>query len=422
VSKHTAESSADPPQSAARLVIGAQLLVMLLALPVYLYRVYHNRGGCDFVQFYDAGRNVLETHTRLPRSLLHFYLPSLDVAWAAIACMPLILSAVLYYLFSCGTWLGVLAATHRYLLPSKTTADGWLMAAGAGLLTLVFTVDHLLLAAFHLLMVWLMVAGIGRVLSGRTASGAGLLGIAIWLKLLPLLAAVYLLLKRRWTAAAACVAIAIAIDLGLSLVGYGAEASRKYHVQWWHEQAVGKSRSLLESPKWVAELRDRNQSLPAVLRRLFGQIEPPPSDTFISHVHLATLSPAGLRKLYWGLSAVIAGLLVWLCRRPATRLLPRQRAAEISWVVLATVWFSPIVLSYHPVAAIPALAVLLGSPPGRSVIKRSVLLIWIAAVILLGVPVARAAGEALWATLAVGAAVALTCRGSRSAQPSLDST
>ena len=77
----------------------------------------------------------------------------------------------------------------------------------AGLLMTPLAVDGLCLGSFHLLMVWLMVAGLCRGLRGQSWSGGILLGFAAWLKLLPLLGVEYLLVRRRWVAA--CIAWAV---------------------------------------------------------------------------------------------------------------------------------------------------------------------------------------------------------------------
>ena len=57
----------------------------------------------------------------------------------------------------------------------------------AGLLAMPLVVDGMALGGFHVLMLWLMLAGLDRAIQGRAISGGVLLGIAAWLKLVPLL-------------------------------------------------------------------------------------------------------------------------------------------------------------------------------------------------------------------------------------------
>jgi len=248
---------------------GILAAAMVGALPVFLVRVLNDAAGTDFPEFYEAGRHVLEHQTRQPNSILYYYLPSLDVAWMLVAWMPLKVAAVAYYAFGCVCWVGILCSVRRYLLPATPRDDQTVVLLCAGLLTAVSAVDNLLAGAFHLLMVWLMVAGLGRIIHGRRG-GPALLGMAIWLKLLPGIAIVYLLLKRRWTAAAGSVAMAVTLDVGLSVGGYGATQARALHAQWWKAQAVGQLTAILERPTASSAQSSRNQSSPAVARRLLN--------------------------------------------------------------------------------------------------------------------------------------------------------
>ena len=55
--------------------------------------------------------------------------------------------------------------------------------------------------------------------------------------------------------------------------------------------------------------------------------------------------------------------MVTFCRRPGSQLSPGQWATEIALMLLATLWLSPVTWSYHPTAALPALAIVLTLPP-----------------------------------------------------------
>ena len=63
------------------------------------FRVSFFGGGTDFPEFYLAGRYVLEMGVRQPDSILAYYWPSLDVAWAGLAWMPWVLLSVLVFLW-----------------------------------------------------------------------------------------------------------------------------------------------------------------------------------------------------------------------------------------------------------------------------------------------------------------------------------
>ena len=78
---------------------------------------------------------------------------------------------------------------------------------------------------------------------------------------------------------------------------------------------------------------------------------------------------------------------------------------------LSTLWFSPVVWSYHPTAAAPALAVVLGKVSRRPALAWAVACVWIAAISLLSLNVARAWGDLLWLSLALGAMLAWSGEG-----------
>ena len=102
-----------------------------------------------------------------------------------------------------------MAATKRWLLDDLQDLDAPIKrhaVLAAELLVMPLALDHFCLGAFHILMVWLMVAGLGRAARGRPWSGGLLLGMAVWVKLLPLMGVGYLVLKRKWLAAGVALA------------------------------------------------------------------------------------------------------------------------------------------------------------------------------------------------------------------------
>ncbi len=67
--------------------------------------------------------------------------------------------------------------------------------------------------------------------------------------------------------------------------------------------------------------------------------------------------------------------MLFALRRPASQLTPADWTTEIALVVLATVWFSPVVWSYHPTSAVPALAIVMTSPDEKR--KRIASAVWV---------------------------------------------
>jgi hypothetical protein len=384
---------------------------LLLGFGIAVARVVGD--GCtDFTGFCKAGRYVLEYGSRDPTSCLARYWPSADVPWILFTFLPLPLGAAIWYAVGTWSWLALLRTIHGQLLAGDDLARRHSVLV-AGLLALPLAVDGLCLGTFHVLMVWLMLAGLLRACRGRTWSGGLLLGLASWLKLLPLLGVGYLLLKRRWGSAAVALGFAVLLDVVLSLGAFGPAGAWREHAAWWHRGVTGTMLRQLARERVGDEDRPTNQSLAVTVRRLLSS-HGDPADTARRRVVLAELTPEQLQAVFLGATALLAVGVAAFCRRerkgaPA-RQGPDELPAQIALVVLATLWFSPVVWSYHLTAATPALAVVLYRCRHHQPAAWAVVGAWLTALGLLACPVARAAGILLWLSLLLGLALVRTRR------------
>ena len=377
------------------------VLLLLIGLPIACSRVIHTT-DLDFVTFYNAGAYLWEDGCRDPASGLCKYLPSADVVWMAISRLPLPVAAAAWYCLGAWSWIGLLGTIRRYLLPGLDDATSRQVVLLTGLLAMPLALDGLCLGAFHIFMVWAMIAGLGRISRDRPWSGAFLLGTAIWIKLLPLVGVAYLLLKRRWRPALLALAWAATIDVVLSVGGLGPQAAWNEHVRWWHREGSRSTTQQLTHHGLIDEDRLTNQSTMAVMRRFLTRFGG--KDFYANpYVPRANLSADQLTAAYLlALWLLGAGVAVY-CRRPAWATSPRQWSNEIALAALSTLWFSPVVWSYHPTAAAPALAVVLGKVAGRPAWAWAIACTWMAAISLLGLPALRAWGDLLWLSFALGA-------------------
>jgi len=383
----------------------ALLLSLLIGMAISVNRAYHAQGGTDFPEFHAAGRYVLLHGARHPQTILVNYLPSVDVAWAALGWMPMPVAAAVWYLVNAATWLALLAAIHRYLLAGLAPAYRRHTTLAAGLLVTPLVLDGMCLGAFHVAMVWLTLAGLGRVARGKCWSGGLLLGLAVWIKLLPAVGVAYLVLKRKWLPAAMAVATLLAVDLALCLVAFGPRGTCDTHRSWWLEHASASVGKQLTDREAIDEDRLTNQSAAVVVRRLLSRL----GCEFGSPrnwVSLADCSPGQLKLVYGALlGALLAGMAAY-CRRPGRELSADQWAGEIALIVLATLWFSPVVWGYHPTAAAPALAVIAAQRRKFPGPVWLVLGLWLAAMASHGSAVACGLGAMLWMSLCLGAVLA----------------
>lgn len=386
-------------------ILGSVLFVGLLVGtgPVAVNRMI--RGHSDFGEFYQAGRWVLEHHARAEPTIFAYYWPSLDVAWTALAWMPLGVAAVVWYLVSVATWIGLLRTISQRLLAGWPADYRRQAVLAAGLLLMPLALSHFCLGAFHLLMIWLMVAGLADVAEGRWRRGGLLLGLAIWLKLLPVLAAGYLLWKRQWKPALLAVLTALVVDAALSVAGLGPTAAWNAHVRWFHKQVQGTTAGLMNSPYPTPEYRSTNQALPAVMRRTLTVTWVEEPDGRADMYSLAQLSPEQLKALYRAVVLLLAGVLAVVLWGSARRMDPSRWAVEIALVCLCTIWFSPVAWSYHFLAVTPAFALILVRVRREPVGVWSLVVLWLAAVALLGSPEARCYGEMLFTSAILAVAM-----------------
>jgi len=383
------------------------LAALLAVFPWAMYRAIYSGGGTDFPEFYAAGRHVLEHGQVEPTRFLEYYWPSVDVAFAALAWLPLPVAAAVWYAIVSLAWMGLLATIARYLVVGVPQPVPRQAALAAGLLVLPLALDHLCLGAFHVLMVWLMVAGLARVSRGRDWSGGILLGLAIWIKLLPIMGAAYLVLKRRWRPALVAVVCAVLVDLALTVPVFGPHSTWQLHRTWWENQATGASYRIFHLDESIKEDRLTNQSPAILLRRLLTQKGIYPGCPW-ARVAFGNLTGEQLRLVYLGVLGALGAAILAVCRRPGRSTSEAQWATEIALVVLATLWFSPAVWSYHLTAATPALAVVLGRRYQRPGPAWTMAALWLVALALTGSDLARALGNLFWAGFLAGVLLVAT--------------
>ena len=101
--------------------------------------------------------------------------------------------------------------------------------------------------------------------------------------------------------------------------------------------------------------------------------------------------------------AVLAVGVAVYCRPVRSQDWAEQGPAKIAMMSLATIWFSPVVWSYHFVAAAPVLAILLLRARYRWQWVLPVVAVWAGGLGLLAFNAARCAGVLLWMSLLLGA-------------------
>jgi hypothetical protein len=400
-------AASSPWERAGRMLL---LAILLIGLPIAVNRAV-NHGVSDFRGFYQASRYTLAHGLRLSDTTFAFYLPSLDVAFESIAWMPMPIAAAIWYLLGCWSWIALLRSVNRHLLEGFDEPRRRVITLIGGLLMTPLAVDGFCLGSFQTFMVWWIVAGLGRIRRGRCSSGGILLGLAIWIKLLPLVGVAYLILKRKWKPTLLAVSCAVVLDVVLSVAGYGPQVAWAEHVRWWKEQARGTTERTLENPLPVPEDRDTNQSLVVILRRTLTTMGiNNPGVPSRHYTTLAHLTRGQFQAVYLAIVGLLGLGVLAAWRRPAAQLSVSQWSTEIALVSLATFLFSPVIWGYHPTAAAPALLLVLARIGNRPKLFWAITLGWALAVCLLGWTLAREFGEMYWAVLLLGGLLLWTSR------------
>jgi hypothetical protein len=197
------------------------------------------------------------------------------------------------------------------------------------------------------------------------------------------------------------------VNLGLCLMAYGPTATVALHQTWWSSHAQGASDRILTSHEFPIELRSRNQSLAAILRRTLTAtgISDNTIAFEVSNYSLASLSTGQVKLLFFAAQLGLLAFLGWQFRGRPRAMTGSDWLREISLVCLATMWFSPIVWSYHHLSAAPAWAVILLRAEGRRGKVWLMIGLWALSLALIGIPAVRAYGGMYWMSIFLGGAV-----------------
>lgn len=285
-------------------------LALALAVLAFLgYVVYRgaNRGS-DFKYPYGAARLLWKTgalHVRAqPRYPITFH-----VLLAPVAGLPLGIAVAVW----AGLSVAAVVALPGVLGRLSGAGPGRQLAAWA--LAAPFFFDALVLGQSDPINILLVSAGLVAARGGRGATGAGLIGMAGLIKVLPVAHWATLLARRRtgdvWGGMGLTAVFGAA--LVVAAVGWGpALAEVRAQAEWvrdrekpWHLVDRG------------TDLRPNNESLPIVLARTFGDL-PAGSRRDWDSVSLARL-PLGLVWVAWWAALAVLGA-AWLASvRPAGR-------------------------------------------------------------------------------------------------------
>ena len=308
----------------ARLLIGSLAAVWVAVLlaargfyRVYDLRIYHNAianwlGGADLYSYYQANNHLGFTYPPFGAFLL-----------APFAAWPMWLSGILT---TAASAFALLACVYFIVAP-YAHKRGWnvpavVLAAGLAALALEPVRQTLGYGQVNLVLAAFVLADMAGLKKDAKWAGVGI-GLATAVKLTPALFIVYLLVARKWRAAAVATGTTLAA-WGLAYALAPASSGTYWGNVFWNSARVGR-----------ADFTP-NQSLSGLLARLYDHRDAP-----------------SLLWISFGLLMLVLGL---------TRAIAAHKAgdelAAFALVGLTSNVVSPISWSHHLVWIVPALAVL----------------------------------------------------------------
>lgn len=204
------------------------------------------------------------------------------------------------------------------------------------------------------------------------AAAGGLIGLAIAVKLTPLVFVAYFAWRRRWTIAAASVASVAVWWLAVPALVFGWDQNLTWLEQWARIMILpyaARGEVLYSTTQSIGSFALRLLSaIPAFESRHDGILEP-------HFMNVAALAPSVVHRIVRGMMVGVALAGLWWMRKPLDTLASRRYIVEVAAVAAFMLWFSERTWVHHYISFVLMLcaaAMIVSDPaePERS--KRAV--------------------------------------------------
>ena len=246
---------------------------------------------------------------------------------------------------------------------------------------------------------------------GRPRTAGLIFGVATVVKLLPGIFVLWLLLKRRWSAAMVSAGTVVILTLVPPLLAFGPARTLAYHREWFDYNVRGDAGGgMLRTDLPDHFIDRRNQSITQVLARWTW-----PEHPFRLGWQPVQFTAETCKRMGDGITGVLLLALLFCTRRSWRQISLDRRHAEIAAYAIAMFALSPLVRQYYLVWALPGVVMLAGWALGhgesvgswRRIVGRMGLVVWIVGMALCACPPARVAGAHLLMLLVLGALLLL---------------
>jgi hypothetical protein len=319
-------------------------LLAILAAVVLIYSTI--RGATwtsDFKNPYRVARIFWQSGTLDIRSEPR-YPPTIRVLLAPLAALPIAAAAGIWALLSLAATAALPDAIERLSnLSLRRQALPWLAV-------LTFVLDAFALGQSDPINLFLVTSGLVLARASRPVAGAGLIGLASMIKVLPVVFWGVLAAQRRLAAAAAGALMTMVAGLMLLTVFAGWGPGLGSVVEWvtiLHEREA--PWGLVASRD--SSLRENNEALAVVLARTFGDLDPTLTRNAVSLARL----PFTVIWAIW-LAVLVAMILAWVGCALGARRAPPDRAWLGMFALTAVIMLtaSPIVWPHYFMWLLPA--------------------------------------------------------------------
>jgi alpha-1,2-mannosyltransferase len=316
----------------------------ILAAAVLIYSTI--RGATwtsDFKNPYRVARTFWETGTLDIRSEPR-YPPTVRVLLAPLAALPIGLAAGIWALLSMAAMAALPDAIHRLSnISLRDQALPWLAV-------LTFILDAFALGQSDPINFFLVTSGLALARASRPVAGAGLIGLAGMIKVLPVAFWSVLAVRRRLAAAVAGALMTVAASLALLTI-VGGWGPGLHSVAEWVGVLHGQEGPWGLVATRDSSLRENNEALPIVLARTFGNLDPGLTRNAVSLARL----PLPVIWAIW-LAVLGAMILTWVGCALGARRAPPARAWLGMFALTAVVMLmaSPIAWPHYFMWLLPA--------------------------------------------------------------------
>ena len=355
-------------------------MLAFAGLAYFLFR----RGGVhiaerwpDFEYFYkagawmlahgglDAGYDLSEGGGLERRGSIDWYLPFTHRAMTLFAWAPFVPAGAVWLILNLIAMFASLRMMGRYMmdLPRRD----WPLTQLVPFLLLIayWTLEYDLNQINNFTMLFL-VASFVLWQRGRKRIAGFWLGLAVLIKLTPMLLLVWFGLKREMRVVSAALLTIVLAGPVSDVIVFGPQDAAS-HYAGWARRAVhsGSHRGLILEQR---EMDWRNQGMGAVLSRWLHpsnwatHYDNEPRADFRSdtpaYFNIASLTRAQVAWIATAVAALSVLGLVFLARHPARDLTAWQLRMEWSLFMLAMLWLMPVMRQYHMIWAAPAMTML----------------------------------------------------------------